>query len=334
MSKNSATIHGLGTSPQQTNKMLIRRMLALAWKYRWGCIGLLTVNIILLALSILGLSLMGVGVDFIRYELITDKTQTLVMADSSPHPDSAISVAPKPPHWPLGIRPPAHWTRYQVLLALAFGIVVLAIARALLNFSNVILANRLTQAQIVVNLRAQVFAKMQELSFRFFDANTSGSLINRVTGDVQAVRQFIDGVVIQVITLVISLAIFFIYMIHIHPSLTAACLVSTPLIWFVSAKFSNAIKPSYKKNRDLFDRLILALSENVQGAHVVKGFARQKEQIAQFDAMNDQFRDQQFGIFSKISTFHPMITMLTNVNIMIMLAYGGYLVVQHERATD
>lgn len=334
MSKGPATTHSLGTSPQQTNRMLIGRMLALAWKYRWGCVSLLAVNVILLAMGILGLSLMGVGVDFIRYELVADEAQHLVMAGSTPRADSAISVAPKPPQWPLGIKPPAHWTRYQVLLAIAFGIVVLAVARALLNFSNVILANRLTQAQIVVDLRARVFAKMQELSFRFFDSNTSGSLINRVTGDVQAVRQFIDGVVIQVITLAISLAIFLTYMLHIHPGLTAACLASTPLLWFLSAKFSNAVKPSYKKNRDLFDKLILALSENVQGAHVIKGFARQKEQIAQFDAMNAQFRDQQFAIFSKISTFHPMIAMLTNINIMIMLAYGGYLVVQHELATD
>lgn len=344
MGKDSTNAFGLGRAPQLTNRDLIRRMLALAWKYRWGCISLLTVNVILLAMGILGLSLMGVGVDFIRYELAAQKAQSLVMTDSADRPvhheagtDGTLAAGPtlpKPPKWPLNIRPPAHWTRGQVLLGIAMGILALAIVRALLTFGNVILSNWLTQARIVVDLRAQVYAKMQELSFRFFDANTSGSLINRVTGDVQAVRMFIDGVVIQVITLVISLVFFFVYMIRIDAGLTAACLATTPLLWFLSVKFSNSVKPTYKKNRDLFDRLILTLSENVQGAHVVKGFARQKEQVAQFDAMNDQFRDQQFWIFGKISTFHPVISMLTNINIAIMLAYGGYLVVRHELSTD
>jgi len=336
MSKDSTSAFGLGVSPQHTNRTLIRRMLGLAWKYRWGCTKLLAVNVILLAMGIYGLSLMGVGVDFIRYEMASHNAHPEAVAQSIHSADvSAVShAAPKPPKWPFGIHPPATWTRGQVLVAIACGILALAILRAVLNFWNVILTNRLTQGSIVVDLRAQVYAKMQELSFRFFDANTSSSLINRVTGDVQAVRQFIDGVVIQMMTLVISLAFYIAYMIHIDARLTAACLATTPLLWFLSVKFSNAVKDTYKKNRDLFDRLILGLSENVQGAHVVKGFARQKEQVAQFDAMNDQFRDQQFWIFNKISTFHPMLGMLTNINIMIMLAYGGYRVVQHELAVD
>ncbi|MEZ5326366.1 MAG: ABC transporter transmembrane domain-containing protein [Verrucomicrobiales bacterium] len=47
-------------------------------------------------------------------------------------------------------------------------------------------ANWLGQARIVVELRAQVFRRMQQLGFRFFDANATGSLINRVTGDTQS----------------------------------------------------------------------------------------------------------------------------------------------------
>lgn len=341
MSKDSTNTFGLGALPQHTNKMLIGRMLALAWKYRWGCISLLAVNVALLAMGILGLSLMGTGVDFIRYEMAAVPSRGRAVTKSAQPAatpaaatDIVLRAAPKPPRWPLGIHPPERWTRIQVLLAIAGGILVMAVMRALLNFGNVVLANRLTQGRIVVDLRAQVYAKMQDLSFRFFDANTSGSLINRVTGDVQAVRQFIDGVVIQVIVLVISLVFYFVYMIHIDAGLTAACLATTPFLWILTSRFSNTVKPSYRKNRELFDRLILALSENVQGAHVVKGFARQKEEMARFDAMNDEFRDQQFWIFDKVSTFRPMIALLADINIVIMLACGGYLVVQHELAPE
>ncbi len=339
MRKDSVNSFGLGESAQQSNSMLIRRMLALAWKYRWGCIGLLAINVFLLSMNLMGLSLMGVGIDYIRYEIATNPAHASIASTQAPASDSRQKIAtakviPKPPKWPLGIRPHSDWTPLRVLVALAAGILALALARAVLNFGNTILTNVLTQGRIVVDLRARVYAKMQQLSFRFFDTNTSGSLINRVTGDVQSLRQFIDGVVIQVFTLVLALSIYLVYMLRINAGLTAVCLASTPLLWLLTLKFSRTVKPAYRKNRELFDSLILALSENIQGAHVVKGFARQGEEIARFRKLNDHFRDQQFWIFGKVSTFRPLIGFLTNVNIMIMLAYGGYLVVQHELAND
>ncbi|MEZ6190251.1 MAG: ABC transporter transmembrane domain-containing protein [Phycisphaerales bacterium] len=70
--------------------------------------------------------------------------------------------------------------------------------------------------RIIVDLRARVYDKMQRLSFGFFDANQSGSIINRVTSDVQAVRMFIDGVLIEVLMLLISLVFFIGYIQAIH----------------------------------------------------------------------------------------------------------------------
>ena len=80
-------------------------------------------------------------------------------------------------------------------------------------------------------MRSDVYDKLQRLSFRFFDANQSGSIINRVAGDVQAVRLFVDGVIIQVLTVVLSLAVYLAYMLSIHVPLTLACLATTPLLW-------------------------------------------------------------------------------------------------------
>ncbi len=128
------------------------------------------------------------------------------------------------------------------------------------------------------------YDKLQRLSFRFFDANQSGSIINRVAGDVQAVRMFVDGVLIQVITVIISLAIYLSYMISLQPLLTLACLATTPLLWIGAAIFSRLVRPAYQENSKLVDRVMLVLSENIQGQAVVKGFGRA-------DAENQKFRD-------------------------------------------
>lgn len=295
-------------------RRLLPRLLALAWRYRRGCIKVLALQLVLLTLGLLGLGLVGVGVDYIRH--IVDP------------------VVGKPPRWPFELAPPGDWSPRAVIGVISGAILLFAAVRSLLNMAYTIALNRLVQGEIVVNLRARVYDKLQRLSFRFFDANASGSLINRVTGDVQAVRSFVDNVVMQAIILALSLGVYLVYMIRIHGLLTLACLATTPLLWLATSRFSRRVRPAYARDRDLFDQAILALSENVQGVHVVKGFARQAGEIAKFDAATAAVRDQKRWIFDRISNFNPMTQLLTQINLVVLLAYGGFLVVLHDRAPD
>jgi ATP-binding cassette subfamily B protein len=89
---------------------------------------------------------------------------------------------------------------------------------------------RLTQGEIVPALRGQMYVKLQRLSFRFFDEHGSNSIFNRVTGDVQNTRLFVDGVLLQGLNMILTLAAYAFFMWRIHPALTVACLsVSLPL---------------------------------------------------------------------------------------------------------
>ena len=186
--------------------------------------------------------------------------------------------------------------------------------------------------QIVIRLRSNVYNKLQRLSFRFFDANQSGSIINRVAGDVQAVRQFVDGVILQVLTVVLSLVVYLAYMLSVNVPLTIACLATSPLLWIGAIVFSRSVRPEYLVNSELVDRLILTLSENVQGVQVVKGFGRQDEEIEKFVAANRAVMDQKKKIFWRLSVFQPAMGFLTQINMIVLLGFGGYLVVKGELA--
>ena len=133
---------------------------------------------------------------------------------------------------------------------------------------------------------AEIYDKLQRLSFRFFDANTTGSIITRVTGDVQSVRMFVDQVLIQSVIMVISLTVYAIYMASLSPGLTVACLATTPLLWILAALFSRKIQPEYAENRNLVERMVQYLAESIQGIAVVKGFGREDENREKFDAGN------------------------------------------------
>jgi ATP-binding cassette subfamily B protein len=288
-----------------TNGDLILRLCGLAWRYRVRCLGVLGIQLVLLTMGLLGLGLTGIGIDYIRHEF-----------DGTP-------LAPNHLH----LRLPLDWPPMQVLGLLAGLILGFAICRAVLNYTYAVLVNILVQRHIVVDLRGEVYEKLQRLSFRFYDANTTGSIITRVTSDVQNVRMFVDQVLIQSLIMVISLTIYVIYMASLSPGLTVACLATTPLLWIMAAAFSRKIQPEYARNRTLMDKMVQILTESIQGIIVTKGFGREAENRAYFDAANNAVYAQQRDIFWRVSLFSPAVGFLTRINVMILLGYGGWLVI-------
>lgn len=284
-------------------------MLALAWRYRWGCLRLLALQGILLATALAALDLSGVGIDVVLFH---------------------AKVASRPPAWPFGFSPPAGWPPLAEVSLISAAILLLAIFRGALNYFYAVDSGKLIHERIVVDLRALVYDKLQRLSFRFFDANSTGAIINRVTSDVQSVRAFVDGVIIQLVILVLSLVCYLAYMLRIDVGVTLACLATTPLLWIVTAVFSRLVRPAYDRTRELVDHVVLTLAENVQGVHVVKGFGREREEIAKFGSALRAVEDQQQQIFWKVSIFTPAIGLLTQFNVVVLLAYGGWLVT-HDR---
>jgi len=279
----------------------------LSWRYRAGCLKVLALQILLLLIGLSGLSFTGIGIDYLRQQLQPNS------------PD---------PHWLFGWRPPPDWPPAAVLGLVAGCILGLALLRVVLTFLYQAQVGELVQGRIVVDLRAQVYDKLQRLSFRFFDENASGSIINRVTRDVQATRLFIDGVLLPGIIMALSLGIYLAYMLSLHTGLTLACLATTPLLWLLTARFSRLVKPAYLLNRSLVDRMILVLSETVQGIHVIKGFAREPEAMARFRKANRKVRDQNAWIFLRVTRYTPGIGFLAQLNLVVLLAYGGYLAIQ------
>ena len=298
-------------SVEVSNWVLVRRLLAMGWSYRKGCIRILSLQIVLLTIGLLGLSLTGLGIDVIHAEIDPSHTS---------------------PAWPFGLSPPSGWPSMGKIGLIAGAILLLALIRAMLNYAYQVSVAHLVHEEIVLDLRERVYDKLQSLSFRFFDANASGSIINRVTGDVQSLRLFIDGVIIQGVIMILSLAVYFTYMVNLSVMLTLACLATTPMIWVASMLFSAKVKPAYRRNRELYDELVRSLAESIQGIQTVKGFGREKTRRDLFLEINRKFKQQQRSIFWKVSIYSPTVGFLTQINMIVLLGYGGFLVYQGELA--
>jgi ATP-binding cassette subfamily B protein len=293
-----------------SNSELIGRLFALAWRYRLRCLQVLGIQLVLLTMGLFGLSFTGIGIDYIRQ----------VVSHAAPV---------RPVHF-LHMSLPQGMPPMVVLCVLGGLILALSSFRAVLNYVYAVRVNILVQQHLVVDLRAEIYDKLQRLSFRFFDANTTGSIITRVTGDVQSVRMFVDQVLIQSVIMVISLTVYAIYMASLSPGLTLACLATTPVLWILSAVFSRKIQPEYAENRMLVEKMVQYLAESIQGIAVVKGFGREEENREKFEGLNRSVLTQQYNIFWWVSLFSPTAGFLTRINTMVLLGYGGWLVA-HDR---
>jgi len=243
--------------------------------------------------------------------------------------EGAVDPAAPPVGWPLGITPPAGWSPTRLLIAVVAAALLLATLRARVVYGTAIATGRLIHVDLVPALRARVFDKLLRLGFGFFQRNASGSIINRVTADVQSLRSFIDGVLLQGALLVFTLAVYVAYMVHVHAGLTAACLAPTPLIWLATRRFSRWARPAYEKNRALSDAMVLAMSEGVKGIRVTKTFGAEAREQERFRSRNRAVRDQQEQIFQRVSRFAPTVSFITMLDIAILLGYGGALVARN-----
>ena len=290
---------------------LVRRLLGVAWRYRSDFLLSLGLSLVLLLLGLLGLQLLGVVIDVIRH---------------------ALDVSQRAPVYPFGWTPPADWPALRVVTLLSAAIIVQALLRAVLTYAYNLTTARLTQGEIVPDLRDQLYARLQRLSFPFFDQHGSSSIFNRVTGDVQNTRLFVDGVLLQGINMLLTLVAYGVYMWRIHPSLTVACLgVAVPL-WWVTHYYSGRLRPAYLRNREITDNLVQLFTESVRGMQTIKGFAAEPHQVRRFEEANSLVSNQQRRIFRDLSIFTPVTQLLSQLSLVILFSYGGWLYVNGQIA--
>jgi ATP-binding cassette, subfamily B, bacterial len=290
---------------------LVRRLLGVAWQYRADFLLSLGLSLLLLLLGLVGLQLLGVVIDVIRH---------------------ALDPSQRPPVYPFGWNPPPDWPALRIVTVLSGAIIVQAMLRAVLTYGYNLATARLTQGEIVPDLRDRLYARLQRLSFVFFDRHGSSSIFNRVTGDVQNTRLFVDGVLLQGINMLLTLVAYGVFMWRIHPALTVACLSVTAPLWWVTHYYSGRLRPAYLRNREITDNLVQLFSESIRGMQTVKGFAAEPYQIGRFEEANNLVSSQQRRIFHDLAVFTPITQLLSQISLVILFSYGGWLYVKGEIA--
>ncbi len=202
----------------------------------------------------------------------------------------------------------------------------LTLFRTVLAYLHNMLFERVSQ-QTIHDIRTDTYARLNRQDFNFFDHNRSGDIIARMTGDMEAVRHFLAGVLPSMIKNVFQFFAAIAMMFYYHSLFALLLLAVAPVVAVVGRKFASKVLPNFFAIRAQFAKLNSTVQENISGNRVVKAFAREDFEIGKFDRENDAYMNRNIEASRVWQTYLPIIEFLSNFLKVLVLLLGGVFII-------
>lgn len=209
------------------------------------------------------------------------------------------------------------------LLWLLAGMVGLTFLRTFLVYHTCMIFERVSQGMLY-RIRNRLFRKILNQDMGFYDRYRTGDLMTRLTGDLDAVRHMVAWVVrtvIECVSLLLSAAIYFIYL---DPIMAVSILALSPLIFFVTLAFKRQVAPMHQQLREKMSELNTAAQENISGNRVVKAFAREQYEIERFQERNEDYSKARKETSLLWLKYYPVIELCADALPVILMVLGGF----------
>ncbi len=202
-----------------------------------------------------------------------------------------------------------------------------AILRAIFAFSQQFNAERLSQ-NLAFDVRNDLFAKIQRLSFSYHDKNQTGQLMIRATDDVEKVRLFLgQGLVMTLQAFILLIGALFILWFTNH-ELTLVILPVLPIALVVFMVFGAVTQPLFTQVQQRISSVNTVLQENLAGFKVIKAFAREPQEQERFGIAANALLAQQMKVAVTFAFLMPFIFLIANLGQAAILYFSGVGIIQ------
>ncbi len=209
---------------------------------------------------------------------------------------------------------------------LALLIVLAGAVKGVMMLFRRLLAGRLSLA-VEYDLRNNVYAHLQRLSYRFYDRHQTGQLMSRATVDVQQVRVFLGYGLIFFSQNVFTVVIVLVALSLLNWGLTLIALAITPAIGYLAYRYSRVSHPVLKEVQQRVADVTTQAEENVVGVRVVKAFGQEGHESERFRAGSERIFRQAVRAARLQALYVPALSALPSLAIAGVLLVGGYQVV-------
>lgn len=205
----------------------------------------------------------------------------------------------------------------QSLLLLA-----VAVAGGMASFIQGYLIARASHGS-AFDMRNAVFTKLQRLSFAYHDRAQTGQLITRVTSDVDLVRDFVGGGLVQAVSAALLLVGAVTLLLSMNTTLALVSFTVVPATALVLLTFVRRLRPMFREFQQRLSALNTVLQENVAGVRVVRAFAREDHERERFGAANTRLLEQGLSVRRTVANAFPLLFSVGSIGAAVVTIVGS-----------
>ena len=212
---------------------------------------------------------------------------------------------------------------------IALGILVLFFLRGVFSYIQGYLMSYIAN-RVIIDIRNEVYARVQRLSLRFFDTRKTGSLMSRLTNDIGALQTAIVDNFVNIVKESVILIGSLVGMVILHWRLTLLCIIIVPLVSITIKYFGRKLKKSGHMMQERIADVTSHLQETIGGIRVVKSFFREDYEIARFRQINQASFGAAMKAARQSSQLSPIVEFIAAIAVTAIIWYGGWSVIDGE----
>lgn len=215
---------------------------------------------------------------------------------------------------------------FSKLLKIILILTILYIISTVFSYAQSYIMSGVAQ-RISYRLRQEISQKINRLPMEYFDKNSKGDIISRVTNDVDTLSQTMNQSLMQVVTSVITVVGVFIMMLYINFMMTIAALIVMPLTMLVLSIIIKKSQVFFKQQQKYLGDINGKIEETFSGQNIVRGYNGERFEINEFDAINRKLYDTGWKSQFLSSIMMPIMNFVGNLGYVIVSILGGYMAI-------
>lgn len=211
---------------------------------------------------------------------------------------------------------------WNMILLITLSMTILVLIQA---YCNYYIANygHVMGARMEYDMRRDIFAHYQKLSFSFYDNQKVGQLMSRITSDLFDITELLHHGPENIVISVIKIAGAFIILFNISGYLTLAAFILVPLMLIYAYFFNKRMKAAFRQNRIKIADINAQIEDNLSGIRVVKSFANERAEREKFKNGNDRFLEAKKNSYKYMGGYQAGLTAFTTmINVCVIVAGG------------
>ena len=186
---------------------------------------------------------------------------------------------------------------------------------------------------VVRDIRNQLYNKITSLPLGFFSEERKGDIIARMSGDVLEVENSIMASIEMLFKNPVLIIAYFATMLFVSWQLTTFTLIIVPVMGWFMGLVGRKLKQDSARAQSLWSDTMSQVEETLGGLRIIKAFCAEDKMNRRFDQINSSYRSHLMKVNIRQSSAHPMSEFLGTVMIVIVLWFGGMLVLNNQTIT-